>query len=64
VIAGADHSIDPDSQRAAARRMGATTVEIEGGSHSIALSHPARVAGVVLDAAAAVAGRSVPGIRS
>jgi pimeloyl-ACP methyl ester carboxylesterase len=57
VIAGADHSINPDSQRAAAARMGATTVEIEGGSHSIALSQSARVAGVVLDAAAAVAGQ-------
>jgi hypothetical protein len=38
--------------------MGATTVEIEGGSHSIALSHSARVAAVVIDAAAAVAGQS------
>ena len=57
VIAGADHSINPDSQRAAAARMGATTVEIEDGSHSIAVSQPARVAGVVLDAAAAVAGQ-------
>lgn len=55
VIAGADHSINPDSQRAAAARMGATTVEIEGGSHSIALSQSARVAAVVMDAAAAVA---------
>jgi pimeloyl-ACP methyl ester carboxylesterase len=57
VIAGADHSIDPGSQRAAAARIGATTVEIEGGSHSIALSQPARVAAVVIDAAAAVAGQ-------
>lgn len=54
VIAGSDHSIDPDSQRAAASRMGATTVEIDGGSHSIALSQSARVAAVVIDAAAAV----------
>jgi pimeloyl-ACP methyl ester carboxylesterase len=57
VIAGADHSINPDSQRAAAARMGATTVEIEGGSHSIALSQSARVAAVVIDAVAAVAGQ-------
>ena len=57
MIAGADHSINPDSQRAAAARMGATTVEIEGGSHSIALSQPARVAGVVIDAVSAVAGQ-------
>ena len=56
VIAGADHSINPDSQRAAAARMGATAVEIDGGSHSIALSQPARVAEVVLEAVDAVAG--------
>jgi pimeloyl-ACP methyl ester carboxylesterase len=62
VIAGADHSINPDSQRAAAARMGATTVEIEGGSHSIALSQPARVAGVVTDAAAAVAGQGAAAV--
>jgi pimeloyl-ACP methyl ester carboxylesterase len=55
VIAGRDHSINPDSQRAAAARMGATTVEIEDGSHSIALSHPGRVAAVVLDAVTTVA---------
>jgi pimeloyl-ACP methyl ester carboxylesterase len=57
VIAGADHSIDPDSQRAAAARMGATTIEIEGGSHSIALSQSVRIAAVVIEAAAAVAGQ-------
>ena len=55
VVAGADHSINPDSQRAAAERMGATTIEIEGGSHSIAVSQPERVAAVVLEAVAAVA---------
>jgi pimeloyl-ACP methyl ester carboxylesterase len=60
VIAGADHSINPDAQRATAARMGATTVEIGGGSHSIALSQPARVAGVVIEAAAAVAGQGSP----
>jgi pimeloyl-ACP methyl ester carboxylesterase len=62
VIAGADHSIDPDSQRAAASRIGATTLEIEGGSHSIALSQSARVAAVVIDAAAAVAGQSAAAV--
>ena len=62
VVAGADHSINPGSQRAAAARMGATMVEIEGGSHSIALSQPARVAGVVIDAAAAVAGRGAAAV--
>ena len=62
VIAGADHSINPDSQRAAAARMGATTVEIEGGSHSIALSESARVADVVIDAVAAGAGRGAAAV--
>jgi pimeloyl-ACP methyl ester carboxylesterase len=62
VIAGADHSIDPDSQRAAAARMGATAVEIEGGSHSIALSQPERVAGVVIDAVAAIAGQGAAAV--
>jgi pimeloyl-ACP methyl ester carboxylesterase len=50
VVAGADNAIHPDSERAAAERMGATTVEIEGGSHAIALSHPDRVCAVILDA--------------
>jgi pimeloyl-ACP methyl ester carboxylesterase len=62
VVAGADHSINPDSQRAAAARMGATTVEIEGGSHSIALSQSARVAGVVMDAVDAVAGQGAAAV--
>src|SRR5262249_45408790 len=48
VIAGEDHSINPESQRAAAARMRATTLEIAGGSHSIALSQSARVAEVVM----------------
>jgi pimeloyl-ACP methyl ester carboxylesterase len=64
VIAGADHSINPDSQRAAAARMGATTVEIDGGSHSIALSEPARVAAVVLDVVEAVGGQRAVAVAS
>jgi pimeloyl-ACP methyl ester carboxylesterase len=57
VIAAADHSINPDSQRAAAARMEATTIEIDGGSHSIALSQPDRVTAVVIDAVNTVAGQ-------
>ena len=64
VIAGADHSINPDSQRAAAARMGATTVEIEGGSHSIAVSQADRVTAVVLDAVASVAGQGAAAVAS
>jgi pimeloyl-ACP methyl ester carboxylesterase len=53
VVAGADRTINPDSERAAAQRMGATMVEIEGGSHSIAISQPDRVTEVIRDALAA-----------
>ncbi|MET1074813.1 MAG: alpha/beta hydrolase [Umezawaea sp.] len=49
-VATADHAIHPDSQRAAAKRLGATTIEVEGGSHSIAVSHPDEVANLVLEA--------------
>ncbi|MCE7000735.1 alpha/beta hydrolase [Saccharothrix sp. S26] len=49
VVATADNAINPDSQRAAAGRLGATTVEVEA-SHAIALSRPAEVAAQVLAA--------------
>jgi pimeloyl-ACP methyl ester carboxylesterase len=54
IVAGADRAINPDSERAAAQRMGATTSEIDGGSHAIALSQPDRVTAVILDALRAV----------
>ena len=54
VVAGADRTINPDSERAAAERMGATVVEIDGGSHSIAISHAERVTAVILDAVASL----------
>jgi pimeloyl-ACP methyl ester carboxylesterase len=54
IVAGSDHAINPDSERAAAERMGATMAEIDGGSHAIALSQPDRVSQVILDAATAV----------
>lgn len=49
-VATADHAIDPDSQRAAAKRIGATTIEVEGGSHAIAVSRPDEVAGLIIGA--------------
>ncbi|MGM1063038.1 alpha/beta fold hydrolase [Saccharothrix sp. Mg75] len=52
-VATEDHAIHPDSQRAAAKRLGATTVEVEG-SHAIALSRPDEVAALVLAAVEAV----------
>lgn len=53
-VATQDHAIDPDSQRAAAERLGSTTVEVEG-SHAIALSQPDAVAALVLAAVRAQA---------
>jgi pimeloyl-ACP methyl ester carboxylesterase len=50
VVAGDDHAINPDAERAAAERMGATKVEIDGGSHAIALSQADRVSEVILEA--------------
>ncbi len=54
-VATADNAIHPDSQRAAAKRLGATTIEVEGGSHAIAVSRPDEVAGLVVEAVRAVA---------
>jgi pimeloyl-ACP methyl ester carboxylesterase len=54
VVATADNAINPDSQRAAAGRLGSTTVEVEA-SHAIALSRPDEVADLVLAAVDAVA---------
>ncbi|MEU4448962.1 alpha/beta hydrolase [Actinosynnema sp. NPDC050801] len=54
VVATADNAIHPDSQRAAADRLGATTVEVEA-SHAIALSRPTEVADLILAAVTAIA---------
>ncbi|MDQ2589256.1 alpha/beta fold hydrolase [Saccharothrix yanglingensis] len=53
-VATEDNAIHPDSQRAAAKRLGATTVEVRG-SHAIAVSRPDEVAALVLAAVRAVA---------
>ncbi|WP_323139377.1 alpha/beta fold hydrolase [Streptomyces sp. NBC_01549] len=50
VVAGADHAINPDAERAAAKRMGSTVTEIAGGSHAIALSHADEVAQIIVRA--------------
>ena len=50
VFGTADHAINPDYQRDTAKKIGATTVELTGGSHSIAVSRPAEVAAVIADA--------------
>jgi pimeloyl-ACP methyl ester carboxylesterase len=50
IVAAADRAINPDSERAAAQRMGATMSEIDGGSHAISLSQPDKVTAVILEA--------------
>jgi pimeloyl-ACP methyl ester carboxylesterase len=53
VVSGADQVVNPDSQRAAAERMGATTSEIDGG-HLIMLSHPEEIVTVIMAAVESV----------
>lgn len=53
MVAKQDRVIPPAAQRAMAARAGATTVEATG-SHSIAVSHPAKVADFIVKAAKAV----------
>jgi pimeloyl-ACP methyl ester carboxylesterase len=50
VFGSADHAIDPGFQRDTANKIGATTVEIEGGSHGIAQSRADEVTAVILEA--------------
>jgi pimeloyl-ACP methyl ester carboxylesterase len=54
VISGSDRVVNPDSQRAAAERMGATVSEIDGGSHLIMLTHVDEIVAVIMDAVEAV----------
>jgi pimeloyl-ACP methyl ester carboxylesterase len=58
IVAGNDHTVQPELQRQAANRMGATTCEVDS-SHVVMLSQP----GVVLDVIRAAAG-AVQGGRS
>jgi pimeloyl-ACP methyl ester carboxylesterase len=51
-----DRMIPPPAQRAMAERAGSTVVEVQG-SHAIFVSQPAAVAGLVRDAASALAAR-------
>ena len=53
VVATADNAIHPDSQRAAAGRLGSTAVEVDA-SHAIALSRPTEVADQILAAVASL----------
>jgi hypothetical protein len=52
-VATEDRTVQPDLERAAAKRMGATTVELKS-SHVPMLSQPREVLDVIRRAAAAV----------
>src|SRR5882757_6037370 len=54
VVAGADRTINPDLERFYAKRDHSHTVEVAGASHSVYVSHPKEVAGVIESAARAV----------
>src|SRR5579862_4621977 len=54
VVAGMDRTISPDLERFYAKRAHSHTVEVAGASHSVYVSHPKEVAGVIEGAARAV----------
>jgi pimeloyl-ACP methyl ester carboxylesterase len=51
VVAGSDQIINPDLERWYYARAKSKTIEIEGASHSVYVSHPQEVAAVIVDAA-------------
>jgi pimeloyl-ACP methyl ester carboxylesterase len=55
VLGTADRCIDPGVHRFSYERMGAAVTEIEGGSHVIMVSHPDKVAEIVMTAVQACA---------
>ena len=57
IVGKKDHTVHPDLERAMAKRMGATTYELDS-SHVPMLSQPERVLDVIRAAATAVRGRS------
>jgi pimeloyl-ACP methyl ester carboxylesterase len=56
LVATGDEAIPPDAERMFAKRMGATTVEVDA-SHLAMVSHPAEVAQLIDSAAQSTAGR-------
>ena len=59
VLATADSAINPELHRFAYDRANAKVTEVEGASHVVMLSHPDVVAGVICQAAAALASDKV-----
>jgi pimeloyl-ACP methyl ester carboxylesterase len=57
VLPTADRCIDPGLHRFSYERMGAQITEVEGASHVVFISHPKRVAEVVMDAVRTCAAR-------
>ena len=53
IVAANDHSVHPELERAAAKRMGATTYEFDS-SHVPMLSQPDRVLDVIRTAAKSI----------
>ena len=51
LVAEDDRMINPDAERAMARRIGATTIMVRGSSHAAMVSHPAEVADAIMAAA-------------
>ena len=54
LVAGKDRAINPDLERWYAKRANSHTVEVEGASHAVYVSHPTEVADVIESAARAV----------
>jgi pimeloyl-ACP methyl ester carboxylesterase len=54
LVAGSDRTINPDLERWYATRAGSHKVEVAGASHSVYVSHPKEVAGLIEEAAAHV----------
>ena len=51
LVAENDRMINPDAERATAKRIGATTIVVRGSSHAAMVSHPAEVADAIQAAA-------------
>jgi pimeloyl-ACP methyl ester carboxylesterase len=54
-VATADQAIHPDQQRFYAERMGATTIEVDGASHSIMVSRAVEIADLIRSAVGSLA---------
>jgi pimeloyl-ACP methyl ester carboxylesterase len=54
-VATADQAIHPDQQRFYAKRMGATTIEVDGASHSIMISRAGEIADLIRSAVGSLA---------